>query len=222
VEEKLALAPPKSMAASKARPSASGRTGGDDACHLSGPLAQARPGAGRLKIRQQVVAQENGTFDIEEQYEIRISPDQGGGGFALPVPFGLINRVSLTVVYLDVDVLSPQAVSIKCDHATTNTEAALVMSPAEAVINWRPRSRDPKREKPVFHADMAQLFVPSGGVVEGAHFVTILPAQGELAELTSMSPQTPPSPMWWIRKRRTGRHSAAGALIPTPASSASH
>ena len=142
------------------------------------------PGPAGSKFAQQVVAQENGTFDIEEQYEIRISPDQGGGGFALPVPFGLINRVSLTVVYLDVDVLSPQAVSIKCDHATTNTEAALVMSPAEAVINWRPRSRDPKREKPVFHADMAQLFVPSGGVVEGAHFVTILPAQGELAELT--------------------------------------
>jgi hypothetical protein len=31
---------------------------------------------------------------------------------------------------------------------------------------------------------MAQLFVPSAGVVEGAHYVSIRPAQGELAEVT--------------------------------------
>ena len=88
------------------------------------------------------------------------------------------------MVNLDVDVLSAQAVSIKCDHATTNTVATLVLSPADGLISWRPRSRDLKQEKPVFYAEMAQLFVPSGGVVEGAHYVSIRPAQGELAELT--------------------------------------
>ena len=66
----------------------------------------------------------------------------------------------------------------------TNTVAALVLSPSDAMISWRPRSRDVKREKPVFYAEMAQLFVPSGGVVEGAHYVSIRPAQGELAELS--------------------------------------
>ena len=143
------------------------------------------PGPAGSRYSQEVVAQENGVFDIEEQYEIRVSPDQAGGGVVLlPAPYGLINRVSLTVVNLDVDVLSPQAVSIKCDHAGTNTVASLVLSPAEAMISWRPRSRDPRREKPVFYAEMAQLFVPSGGVVEGAHYVSIRPAQGELAELT--------------------------------------
>jgi len=142
------------------------------------------PGPAGSKCSQQIVAQENGVYDIEEKYEIRVSPDQAGAGFALPVPYGLINRLSLTVVNLDVDVLSPQAVSIKCDHATTNTVATLILSPADGTISWRPRSRDVKREKPVFYAEMAQLFVPSGGVVEGAHAVSIRPAQGELAELT--------------------------------------
>jgi hypothetical protein len=143
------------------------------------------PGPAGSKYAQEVVAQENGVFDIEEQYEIRISADQAGGGFlVLPAPYGLINRATVTVVNLDVDVLSYEAVSIQCDHATTNTVAALVLSPADAMITWKPRSRDVKREKPVFYAETAQLFVPSGGVVEGAHYVSIRPAQGELAELT--------------------------------------
>jgi len=141
------------------------------------------PGPAGSKFSQQVVAQENGVFDIEEQYEIRVSPEQAGGGFALPAPYGLINQVTLTVVNLDVDVLSAQAVSIKCDHATSNTVATLVLSPTDAFISWRPRSRDLKHEKPEFFAEMAQLYVPSGGVVEGAHNVSIRPAKGELAEL---------------------------------------
>ena len=36
------------------------------------------PGPAGSKFAQQIVAQENGTFDIEEQYEIRVVPDQAG------------------------------------------------------------------------------------------------------------------------------------------------
>ena len=154
--------------------------------HVQFPARSLKLEAGPAgsKFAQQIVAQENGTFDIEEQYEIRVTTDQAGTGFALPAPYGLINRLTLTVVNLDVDVLSPQAVSIACDHTTTNTVATLVLSPASSSVSWRPRRRDVKREKPVFYAEMAQLFVPSGGVVEGAHAVSIRPAQGELSELT--------------------------------------
>jgi len=154
--------------------------------HVTYPTRSLKlaPGPAGSKFSQQVVAQENGVFDIEEQYEMRVSPEQAGGGFTLPAPYGLINQLSLTVVNLDVDVLSAQAVSIKCDHATSNTVATLVLSPADGFISWRPRSRDPRHEKPEFFAEMAQLYVPSGGVVEGAHYVSIRPAKGELAELT--------------------------------------
>jgi hypothetical protein len=40
-----------------------------------------------------------------------------------------------------------------------------------------------KREKPVFYAEVSQLYVPAAGVIEGAHYVSIRPAQGELSEL---------------------------------------
>src|SRR6185503_3861432 len=56
--------------------------------------------------------------------------------------------------------------------------------PADNVrIAWKPRSRDVKREKPVFYAEISQLYAPSAGVIEGAHSVSIRPAQGELSEL---------------------------------------
>src|ERR1019366_9373327 len=44
-------------------------------------------------------------------------------------------------------------------------------------------SRNVKNEKSVFYAEISQLYVPSAGVVEGVHQVSIRPAQGELGEL---------------------------------------
>ncbi|HWD92362.1 MAG TPA: hypothetical protein VG938_08435 [Verrucomicrobiae bacterium] len=40
-----------------------------------------------------------------------------------------------------------------------------------------------KREKLVFYADISQLYAPTAGIIEGAHYVSIRPAQGELSEL---------------------------------------
>ncbi|MGA2747625.1 MAG: hypothetical protein ABSG59_02535 [Verrucomicrobiota bacterium] len=140
-------------------------------------------GAPGSKYAQQLVARENGMFEIEARYEARITNDKTASGFALPVPSGLINQLQLTVVNLDVDVLSPQAVSIQCDQAASNTVASVILPPGEAWIGWRPRSRDVKREKPVFYAETAQLYVPTAGVIEGVHEISIRPAQGQLDEL---------------------------------------
>jgi hypothetical protein len=82
-----------------------------------------------------------------------------------------------------VDVFSPQAVSVQRSATASNTVATLVLTPGSAWIGWRPRSRDVKNEKPVFYAELSQLYVPSAGVVEGVHQVSIRPAQGELGEL---------------------------------------
>jgi hypothetical protein len=132
---------------------------------------------------QRLVARKSGAFDIEVRYETRVSTDQGESGFTLPTPCGLIHRLELTVVNLDVDIESPQAVSVQCDHATTNSVANVVLTPAQARINWRPRSRDVTKEKAVFYAEVSPLYIPSAGVIEGMHYVSIRPAQGEVDEL---------------------------------------
>ncbi len=154
--------------------------------HISYPagaltLVQTSGNSGRA---QQLVAQTSGTFDIELQYQIQVTKRDADSGFTLPVPGGLINQLKLTLVNLDVDVFSPSAVSVRREAGGTNTVAALVLAPGSEIwVGWKPRSRDVKNEKPVFYAEISQLYVPAAGVIEGSHYVSIRPAQGELGEL---------------------------------------
>lgn len=132
---------------------------------------------------QELRAEASGTFDVEVQYQLQVT-NATEGGLVLPVGNGLVNKLLLTLANSDVDVRSPQAVTVQRSMDGSNTVATLVLSPSDyASVNWKPRSRDVKREKPVFYAEIAQLYTPAAGVIEGAHSVSIRPAQGELTEL---------------------------------------
>jgi hypothetical protein len=144
-------------------------------------LVTAPPGA---HYAQELLAQRKGTFTIELRYQLPVTKKEAATGLAIPVQYGLVNRLKLTVVNLDVDVSSPQAVSIQRSASGSNTVASIVLSPVnEPWVTWKPRSRDVKHEKPVFYAEIPQLYVPSAGVIEGLHYLSIRPAQGELSEL---------------------------------------
>lgn len=132
---------------------------------------------------QQLVAQSGGAFDIEVQYQVQVTKNDTDSGFALPLPGGLINRVTLSLANLDVDAYSPLAVSVQRAATGSNTVVTLTLAPGSAWVGWKPRSRDVKNEKPVFYAELSQLYIPSAGVVEGVHQVSIRPAQGQLGEL---------------------------------------
>ncbi|HEX4263882.1 MAG TPA: hypothetical protein VH597_06045 [Verrucomicrobiae bacterium] len=132
---------------------------------------------------QQLRAEAGGAFDAEVHYQLQVAT-ANEGSLVLPVQNGLVTKVRLTIANADVDVQSPQAVTVQRETDGSNTVATLVLSPGDyAAVNWKPRSRDVKREKPVFYADIAQLYAPTAGVIEGAHYVSIRPAQGELNEL---------------------------------------
>src|SRR4029079_18553348 len=109
----------------------------------------------------------------------------GESGFVLPTQHGLVNRLTLTIPDLDVDASASAAVSVQRDASSTNTTVAtLVLAPVnDSWIGWKPRSRDVKREKAVFFAELFQLYAPAAGVIEGVHQVQVRPAQGELSEL---------------------------------------
>jgi hypothetical protein len=137
------------------------------------------------KPQPELVAQADGAFDVQFRYQIHTTRNENESGFTLPTQHGLINKVRLTLVNLDVDVFCAQAPSVDRELAGSNTVAQLVLSPVNnSWISWKPRSRDLKREKPIFYAELAQLYVPSAGVIEGVHYAAIRPAQGELTELT--------------------------------------
>jgi hypothetical protein len=134
---------------------------------------------------QQLVAESSGDFDITVQYQLQLAngDSDSGNGLALPIPSGLINRTTLILANLNVDVFSPQAVSVQRSMSGSNTVTTVVLRPGAAWVGWRPRSRDVRDEKSVFYADFAQLYIPAAGVIEGVHQVSIRPAQGELNEM---------------------------------------
>lgn len=133
---------------------------------------------------QQLTAAREGTFDIDLEYQVRVAKSGGESALTLPTPYGLVNQLDLTVKGLDVDVISPQAVSIQRELSGSNTVAKILLSPvSNPWVGWRPRSRDAKLERSVFYAELSQLYVPAAGVIEGVHNVAIRPAQGEVAEL---------------------------------------
>ena len=150
-------------------------------------LVQAGVGT---KHAQQLLALESGAFNIEVQYQVPVTTKDDETGLALPVQFGLVNQLTLTLANLDVDVVSPRAVSIERKAAGKDTVAALVLTPANAAwVAWKPRSRDVASEKAVFYAELTQLYTPTAGVIEGLHSAAIRPAQGELGELVFSVPK---------------------------------
>jgi hypothetical protein len=133
-----------------------------------------------------LLAETNGWIEAVIRYQTRVEPQGEARGFRVPVPPGLVNRLTLTVAGQDVDVFAEQAVSVQRRSAAgaTNTVVELVLRPAgETRLGWRPRQRDPRREAAVFYAEWTQVYVPASGAVEGLHAAQVRPARGELAEL---------------------------------------
>src|SRR6185369_5340736 len=135
-----------------------------------------------------LVAEVSGVYEVELTYELEVLKKDSESGINLGTQHGLINELNLTLVNLDVDVVSPQAVSIRRESSGSNTVARIVLAASEAWIGWKPRTRDAQREKAVFYSELSQLFVPTAGMIEGAHYVSIRPAQGQLSELVLSVP----------------------------------
>ncbi len=136
---------------------------------------------------QALIAERSGVVDVELRYQLAVMASDGERGFSVPVQHGLVNRLSLTLAGLNADLNVPQSVSILRQETAVAADAsfALVLAPVDdAWIGWKPRSRDTRREKAVFYAEVFQLYVPGAGIVEGLHQAQIRPAQGELTELT--------------------------------------
>ena len=137
-----------------------------------------------LTLIHRLIARKDGLYDLNLHYQTRVVQRNGLPGFYLPVQPGLVNRLKLLVINSEVEVSSTEAIAVNSETQGSNTVATATLAPSPgAWIGWQPRHRDAKREKTVFYADLAQLYVPTAGVIEGEHLVSVRLAQGELNEL---------------------------------------
>ncbi len=134
---------------------------------------------------QAVIAEADGDLTLDLEYQTRVQLREGQRGFVVPTQFGLVNRLVVTVAGAEVDLQAANAVSVERGGGdATHTVATLVLAPANQTwVALTPRSRDTRRETAVIYAELAQLFAPAPGVIEGVHHLQIRPAQGEVSEL---------------------------------------
>lgn len=131
-----------------------------------------------------LVADADQTLEFAVDYQARVVQRGTDRGLVLPVMPGLVHRARLTLVGMDVEVSSPQAIGVQRQTVVSNTVANLVLAPTpEPWVTWSPRTRDTRGEKAVYFAEWVHGFVPGPGVVEGLHELQWRPAQGEVEEL---------------------------------------
>jgi hypothetical protein len=131
-----------------------------------------------------VVAQRDGVLTGHATFEMPV------GDFAkgIPVATGAaaVQRVTVQLDQAGWEFTSAAAVSVTPlgGLAAGQSGATLVLGPAEsATINLNPKRRDAATEVTQFFAELANLYIPGPGVVNGSHYVTIRPAQGRVSEL---------------------------------------
>jgi hypothetical protein len=113
-------------------------------------------------------------------------------GIAVPTGAAAVQRVTIELDQAGWEFSSSAAVSVTpvTGLAQGESGAALVLGPAEnPAIDLNPKRRDAAAEETQFFAEMANLYIPGPGVVNGIHSVTIRPAQGRVSELDFTVPE---------------------------------
>lgn len=133
----------------------------------------------------QLFAEKDGLFEIEMHFQLRLTTRAGQTGFVLPTPAAMLHTLQLELPKQEVEIVSPEAVSIEQSFlAEQGTTANVFLPPSKSGwIGWHPRNRDTSKETQVFFAELHQLFIPSSGIIDGFHEVRIKPSHGEVTEL---------------------------------------
>jgi hypothetical protein len=140
-----------------------------------------------------LTAKTGGRFEVEFEYQLRVTREAASGHFVLPTSPALVNRFTLDLDRPDLSVISSEAVSVEValvqQEGKELSRAEVVLAPRpSARINWVPRSRDPRRETAVLYAELHHLYVPTPGLLEGVHLFQLKPAQGQITEVTVLIP----------------------------------
>ncbi|CAN5578518.1 hypothetical protein BH09VER1_BH09VER1_32070 [soil metagenome] len=131
-----------------------------------------------------VALERTGAFHAHASFEMPAG-DLGKGLYLVSGP-AAVQRVTVQLDQGGWDFTSPSAVSVQSLPGLPENEsgATLVLRPSDSpVIHLRTRVRDTAAEKTQFFAEVANLFVPGPGVVNGYSRITLRPVQGQVSSL---------------------------------------
>jgi hypothetical protein len=113
-------------------------------------------------------------------------------GWQLPGGMAAMRQVTVRWDQAGWDFLSPSAARVQPipNLPPDHSGAVLTLNPDETVtLRAQARQRDVATEETRFFTEVANLYLPGPGVVNGRHLVSIKPAQGRVAALTMTVPE---------------------------------
>lgn len=129
------------------------------------------------------------TFTATFEFQLEIENPQAG--FQIPTGTAAVHQLEVTYNEADWEIVSPAAVRTEQLPAagTPKSSAKLLLAPQlGASLGLRARMRDVENEETTFYVEGAHIYLPSPGVVDGKHRLTVKPAQGVVSELEIQVP----------------------------------
>lgn len=131
-----------------------------------------------------IIPEVAGTLTARATFEMSVK-DQARG---IPVPTGpaAVQRIAVELDEGGWEFTSPSAVRVvqQTGLGADRSGATLVLGPgASPKIALRPKRRDIAAEATQYFVEVANLYMPGPGVVNGRHRVTVRPAQGQVSSL---------------------------------------
>jgi hypothetical protein len=126
----------------------------------------------------------DGVFTAQATFEMPAS--DLSGGIKVPTGAAAIQQVTIQLDQAGWEFSSQQAVSVlpTAGLLPVQSGATLVLGPSEGpIVQFNPKRRNAASEVTQFFAEIANLYIPGPGVVNGFHRITIRPAQGRVSEL---------------------------------------
>ncbi|MEO1529528.1 MAG: hypothetical protein AAFX06_29240 [Planctomycetota bacterium] len=128
-------------------------------------------------------ANEIETQSYEATFEYRLEAISPTGGLPVLTGAAALQTVELEYDQPGWDVVCTNAMRVESRENDGKTSATILLSPGDALIEFRPKARDVTTEATQFFVEASNLYVPGPGVVDGRHRLQVRPSQGQVREL---------------------------------------
>lgn len=141
------------------------------------------------KVQWVLVAERSGLISAKMRYEM---PVKGLADRLWTVPTGdsAVRQLQVTVDRANWEITSDQAILHEELENAQSSTAKMRFAPIKPIqLKFQPMGRDPKTEETRFFVESADLYIPSPGVVDGWHSLSIRPVSGELDHISIEVPE---------------------------------
>ena len=130
---------------------------------------------------------QNGPLTATATYEMPMPENHAS--FSMPTGPASVQKVTAEVDEPGLELFSPAAVQTIRPGDRQSNRVEMVIAPLQKImIGLRARGRNIDSEETKFYAEIANLYLPSPGVVDGTHQITIRPSSGQLDQLVLTVP----------------------------------